>query len=114
MMLTLKKICSVLGVVDQIHYKNHDFSSVEVCIFMDLSNPKHQFHNTIIIQDIMQKYNILVKNLKLKEIDESSQDPLVFTPEDEVRRCPIEHRDEVQGKEVRIDEGESHSGGDRH
>lgn len=62
-MQTLKIIGSNLGIVEHVHFKKGDWSCAEICVFMDLSNPKHQFHKVIVVGNSSRNYNIFVREI---------------------------------------------------
>lgn len=57
-------------------------SKVEICVAMDMSNPKHQFHKVIITKDFKRSYSIRVKELDTKVDYDDIEDQLFFTPKD--------------------------------
>lgn len=78
----IRRIPGNLGEVNQVHFKKDELSRVEVCIAMDLSNPRHQFHNSLIVKDLTRSYNIIIKEV-ITSPKEESEEPIFLSTEKE-------------------------------
>lgn len=84
----IKKVASNLGVVEQIHYRRNDWSTIDVCVVVELNNPKHQFHNVIVVNDSQRNFSVMVKEVKVQT--DKDENLVFFTPEDSMERIEVE------------------------
>lgn len=57
-------------------------TKVTICVTLELSNPRHQFHNVIVIKDDNREYMIRVKEVNITGDEEDGEEHLYFTPKE--------------------------------
>lgn len=89
--MNIRKISNNLGEVHQVHFRKNNLSTSEICVIVNHSNPRHQFHNSKTVRDSSRIYIILLKELKALSMEES-EEPLFISSEEETLESPSENR----------------------